>query len=210
MDYPVFEHPDSYLKTRRGSWVYRFFKERGEQRALDQCLSSLTDVRLVCDAPCGFGHLFPYWHRKKFRFIGLDLSMPMVTLARERLREQKINGEVRYGDIFSLSEHLKERPDLIACVRFIYYFERSQRVKLLQALAAASNRYVLVQYRTKETFRGRWTLYRRKRQGVPIVKQFSLLSEIEEELREAGLAMIRAVPISQFSDRIFVIANKQV
>ena len=102
MEYPVFEYPDSYVKTGRGSWMYSFFKERGEQRAINQCLASLTDVRRVCDAPCGYGHLFPYWHRKKFRLIGLDLSIPMVTLAREKLRKHRINGEIRHGDIFSL------------------------------------------------------------------------------------------------------------
>ena len=49
---------------------------------------------------------------------------------------------------------------------------------------------------------------RKKREGLPILKQFCFLSQIEEELKEAGLAVIRAVPISQFSDRVFIIANR--
>ena len=185
------------------------FKQRGEQRALDRCLASLPDISLVCDVPCGFGHLFPYWHRKKFRIIGMDLSEPMVISAREELRKHKISGHVLYGDIFLLLEHLQERPDLVACVRFIYYFERSQRVKLLQTLALASNRYVLVQYRSMDTPRGKKVMDSKKKQGIPILRHFCSLSEIEEEFEEAGLAVIRTVPISRLSDRVFVIANKR-
>jgi predicted TPR repeat methyltransferase len=209
MEYPIFKDPAGYLKTRRGSWVLSFIKQRGEQQALDRCLASLPDIRLVCDVPCGFGHLFPYWHRKKFRIIGMDLSEPMVISAKEVLRKHKISGDVLYGDIFSLLEHLQERPDLIACVRFIYYFERSQRGKLLQTLAAASNRYVLVQYKSTDTLRGKMVMDRKRKQGMPISKQFCSLSEIEEEFEEAGLTAIRMVPISQFSDRVFIIANKR-
>jgi SAM-dependent methyltransferase len=209
MEYPIFKDPAGYLKTRRGSWVLSFFKQRGEERALDQCLAPLPDIRLVCDAPCGFGHLFSYWHKRKFRIIGMDLSKPMVVSAREELRKREISGHVLYGDVFLLLERLQERPDLVACVRFIYYFERSQRVKLLQTFASASNRYVLVQNKSMETLRGKKVVDRKMKQGLPISKQFCSSSEIEEEFEEAGLAVIRTVPISPLSDRVFVIAKKR-
>jgi hypothetical protein len=111
--------------------------------------------------------------------------------------------------VFLLPEHLRKRPDLVACVRFIYYFERSKRVKLLQTLASASNRYVLVQSKSIDTIRGKKVMDRKTKQGLPMSKQFCSLSDIEEEFEEAGLAVIRAVPISPLSDRVFFIAKKR-
>jgi SAM-dependent methyltransferase len=206
--YPIFISPDTYLKTVKGTWGFSFFKQRGEQWVLDRCLAALPDIRLVCDVPCGAGRLFEYWGRKGYRVIGVDLSIPMIRAAGEELLRLNLSGYSLYGDIFSLNDHLQESPDLVACVRFVYYFEKPQRIKLLQTLRAASSHYVLVQYKTMDTFRGRITMRRSTKLGIPSLKQYCSLSEIREELNEAGLSIIRLIPISQFSDRVFIVAKK--
>ena len=208
MNYPLFTAPEIYLKTRQGTVGFTYFKQIGERWALDRCVAMLSAVKSVCDAPCGYGTLFSYWSKKGFQVVGVDLSKPMVTEARDELSRVSLSGNVLYGDIFSLSGLLKERVDLVACVRFIYYFEKTRRVKLLKELAAASNHYVLVQYKTTGTYRGKVRSSEADRKGERQSKYFCSFEQIREELREAGLSNIRIVPISQFSDRVFVIGEK--
>ncbi len=210
MQYPLFNDPESYLKTRRGVFWASHLRKLMEENALDRIMAGLHDVRLVCDAPCGPGTLFPYWNRKGFKIIGVDLSIPMVNRASEYFKRQASGGYVLHGDIVSLPELLRETPDLMVSVRFIYYFNKDQRVNLLRQFVRVSNRYVLVQYKTGETLRARMnSIWRNGVLERPISKQFLSFRQIESELSEAGLTSVRLVPISQFSDRVFVIAERR-
>lgn len=211
MQYPLFNDPESYLKTRRGSGSLTIFKEMGEQRALDRILSNLHDIRVVCDAPCGAGTLFPYWYRKGFKIIGVDLSVSMVNLASKFFEGPDPDGYVIHGDIVTLPEVLRETPELVASVRFIYYFEKNRRIDFLRGFARTSNRYVLVQYKTWQTLRaGMNSVWKNGLLKRPLSKSFLSFRQIEEELRMAGLMNIRLVPISQFSDRVFAIGEKRL
>jgi len=131
----------------------------------------------------------------------------MVEAAAARMRAMRIAGEVRKGDVFHLAEALGEPADIVACVRFCYYFDRAGRVQVLRALAAASRRYVLVQYKTLETSKGRSNAARAARQSrTP--KYWCTDGEIRAELAEAGLKCLCIRPIGWASDFTFVLAKK--
>ena len=205
---PLFDNPDQYLRLRKGSFFVRFLKRKAEERALDSCLRGLDAVRSVCDAPSGPARLFSYWGAKGYRVIGVDLSEPMVEAAAKEHRRLGLQGVVHRGDVFLLSGILEDEPDLVASIRFAYYFDRERRIALMRSLAAASRRYVLVQYKTSDTLKGRIIERRSRTRGRRPAKHYCSFGEMAQEVREAGLVCLRIAPISQFSDRAFVLAEK--
>ena len=205
---PLFDNPDQYLRLRKGSFFARFLKRKTEERALDWCLRGLDAVRSVCDAPSGPARLFPYWSGKGLRVIGVDLSEPMVAAAAKEHRRLGLQGLVHRGDVFLLSGVLKEAPDLVASIRFAYYFGRERRIALMRSLAASSRRYVLIQYKTSETLKGRIIERRSQTQRRRPAKHYCSFAQTVEEVREAGLVCLRIAAIGEFSDRAFVLAEK--
>lgn len=208
VEYPIFDNPKEYLEFRKGKFIYGFFKRWSELRAIDKCLKGIDSITRVCDVPCGPGRLFKYWQKRKFHVIGVDLSDSFVEAAGKMCKELNPKNKVFKGDAFALKNLLgKDGVDLIASVRFFYYFSRKERIQLLKSMAEVSRRYVLVQYKTTETWKGRRELNKIKPSDRPVAKQFNSNDEIMDELKEAGLECIRIVPIAQASDRIFVMAK---
>ncbi len=208
---PLFENPREYLESRRGKFLYGVFKRLSERRAINKSLEGLDNINYICDVPCGPGRLFSYWGKRGYRVTGVDLSDPMLAAAREVCADFDPRNRVIKGDAFSLNDSLAgEKPDLIASIRFFYYFKREKRIELLKTMAAASKKYLLVQYKTTETIRGRRRLRMFARSASPSSQQFCSNEEIREDLEAAGLELIRIVPISQSSDRVFVAARKRL
>jgi predicted TPR repeat methyltransferase len=200
---PLFENAEQYLEFRKGKFIFGIFKNWFERRAISKCLNGFDDVYTVCDIPCGPGWLSPYWREKGYRVISADLSDPMVEAARKMHQRLNLEGRVIKCNAFTLKNTVKKgEPDLIASVRFLYYFKSTDRIGLLKTMAEVSRKYLLVQYKTVETWRGQ-----KKSKMAYSGKEFCSHREIREELQAAGLDCIRIVPIAQSSDRVFVMAK---
>ncbi len=211
--YPKFKEPEKYMQCRVRRTPLGLAKTHTEQRALDRVLKGTTGVRTICDVPSGPGRLFPYWRRQDYRVHGVDVSEPMVAAARKMHEREGLEGSVGHGDAFNLAATLPETPDLVASIRFIYYFDPEKRVELLRSLAAASRRYVLTQYKTTETLRGQVTLVQRLEAGDRVRKRHLRQEacsheQILEEVTRAGLVPLAIEPVGEFSDRVFVLAEK--
>jgi protein tyrosine phosphatase (PTP) superfamily phosphohydrolase (DUF442 family) len=207
--YPLFTGPEQYMRFRESARGLGFLKRWWERRAIARCMKLTEDARTLCDAPCGPGRLFPAWRKWFPSIIGVELSDPMVEAAGRYLKMLGMGGEVRKGDVFHLRDALPEPVDIVASVRFIYYFERPDRLRALRSLAAASRRYVLVQYKTLETFKGRRNAaHMAKRTGPRCVKHYCSDDDIRAEFAEAGLRCLCISPISTGSDFTFVLGEK--
>lgn len=205
-DYPVFTDPEGYSKLREPGGLAGWFKTRAENKALTRCLSQTHDVHTVLDIPCGPGRLFPYWHHRHFSVIGMDFSVQMVAAADRKHHDMHLDGRVARGDAFHLEAMPEEHPELVASVRFVYYFEPSERVELMRSLGKASTHYVLIQFKTSETWKGHHNEIRSKAKARG--KRFCTNEEILKEVREAGLTPLMLEPIGEFSDRAFLLAEK--
>jgi hypothetical protein len=203
--YLDFGSPEEYLGVRKGKFVFGFFRRWFEMRAIDKCLKDLPDIHSVCDIPCGAGTLFPYWHKRGYKVIGADLSDRMIEAAGNMFRHLNLEGGVFKCNAFNLKNSLKEdEVDLIASVRFFYYFKRDKRIELLKAMGEVSRKYLLVQYKTTETRKGRQRFKKISSSDLPPIAQLCSSEEILEELNLACLDCIKLVPISQASERVFV------
>jgi len=198
----AFDDPESYLRNRRGRFGFRGLKTWAERRALAACLDAAGPLTRICDCPSGPGRLVSFWNGRGVTILCVDASAPMVAAAGKRIADLRAPGraiEARAEDLVSVA---LPQPDLVSSVRFLYYFDRESRLTLLRAFAAATRRFVLVQYKTSETWKGRRNALR-ERHG----RAFCSRSEIEAELAAAGLHFLAFRPISQFSDRAFVLAE---
>jgi len=211
--FPVFRDPDAYMKMRHRPTLSGRAKVFFEKRALDHCLAGLSDIRTVCDVPSGPGRLFWYWQERGLRILGYDYSEQMVEASAAALVALNADGKAGHANAFELTKALDEVPDLVASVRFIYYFDEEKRVELLRALAAASRRYVLVQYKTTETLKGHINRHRdmeagKKPRPEHLAKVGCSHYQMTREFARAGLLPLRVEPIGEFSDRMFVLAEK--
>jgi hypothetical protein len=211
--YPVFRNPDKYMKNRERGNPLGMIKIGGEYRALDRCLKDIPGIHTICDAPSGPGRMFPYWKKKNYTVYAVDISERMVSASQKIHETSGLPGKAAMGDIFKLNEMLEEKPDLVACIRFVYYFNSEDRAKLLQVLSETTSRYVLVQYKTTETIKGQMTLARRssevKKPQKTHLEQWAVsYNQIIKEMKQSGLNPLRIQPIGEFSDRVFVLAEK--
>lgn len=204
--YPVFTDPEGYTKLREPGGIAGWFKTRAENKALSRCVDLAQGVKTVLDVPCGPGRLFPYWHTRGWTILGMDFSVQMVEAATRKHAEMKLPGRVAHADAFKFEAPPAEAPELVASVRFVYYFEPHERVALMKSLAKASGHYVLIQFKSAETWKGKRNEARSKAKARG--KRFCTNEQILKEVVEAGLTPLRLQPIGEFSDRAFLIAEK--
>ena len=206
MDFPLFHDPAAYIALREGRFAVKTrLKKWYEQRAMDRCLALTGEITSVCDIPSGPGRLFEYWLTKGWAVTGMDLSEEMVQASRALHQSLALDGSVRHHNAF---EEYPGAFDIVASVRFIYYFERAERVRLIQSLASMSNRYLLLQYKTSETRKGAINARKPLNAKVAYRKYHCTHQEIVDEISEAGLLLLGIECISHSSDRVFVIAEK--
>ena len=206
MEFPLFRDPAGYLSLREGRFGLKTrLKKWYERRAIDRCLSLTRDINTVCDIPSGPGRLFDYWSARGWKVTGMDLSEEMVWASRARHHILALDGSVQHHNAFD--EH-PETFDIVASVRFVYYFKRADRIRLIKSLASMSTHYVLLQYKTSETRKGAKNARKSPNANVAYRKYHCTRKEISDEISEAGLLLRGMEFISQSSDRVFVIAEK--
>lgn len=209
--YPVFSKPEQYASKREGASLRARIQQRLERRALRRVLHGLVGVQWICDVPCGTGRLFSVWQGKGWSVRGVEYSEPMADVAREYLTTLGKGGEVLQGDAFDATPQ-HDPCDLVASMRFAYYFDDAERVELVRSLAARTKRYLLIQHRRTDTLAARWRAWRaRRRAGRRSTKPKPgcTLAEARRELEENGYRVLRVVSHGRLSDRVLVLAEKR-
>jgi len=202
----VFMDPERYLRRREGGLAAlgkRFGKRIGERRALRRALDACGPLETVLDCPCGMGRLFPFWAARGLSVTGVDRSPAMVEAARAKLRALGAEPEVTHGRVTDLDDAFDRQFDLVTSIRFVYYFDAQARPEILRLLARRSRRWVLVQYKSSETRKGRHNRRRGRNQGKHPLSR----SEIRAELAEAGLRLVALESHGPLSDRVLALAQ---
>jgi SAM-dependent methyltransferase len=197
-----FSDPVRYLRERRGPLLVGWLRRWKERKVLAECLRFAPEIESVCDCPSGPGRLFRFWRDRGLAIVGVDASPQMVDAARAELRRLGLDAEqARQGNALDLGRIVATRPQLVASVRFLYYFGRQERRALIEAFKAASSRYLLLQLRTRDTWKGR----RSSRQHPE--RAYHTRAEVFAELEGAGLRVLAVRGLGWFSDRCFVMSE---
>lgn len=70
---------DAWYRTRRGAMY-----DRLEKRAVDSLLPSASDGGKLLEIGCGTGHFSEHFASRGFEVTGVDISKPMIALARQK------------------------------------------------------------------------------------------------------------------------------
>ncbi|MBL8896503.1 MAG: class I SAM-dependent methyltransferase [Planctomycetes bacterium] len=208
--YPLFRRPDAYHQKRCASALRNRIQRWSERRALRALLDSAEGIHSVCDLPCGIGRSFELWAAAGLSVLGIELSAPMAERAERERAALELPGRVEIGDAFDASA-AHGRADLVACLRFAYYFSPVQRRDLLAALQSRSHRYLLIQYRVGNGVLGRWKSARavvRMQRRATRAKHACPWEEIRPELESAGWSVLRMRRQSPLSDRVLILAER--
>lgn len=127
--------------------VYRW----REENAIRQALRDLQPGSKVLDAACGTGRVTALLCRLGFRVTGCDISIAMMTVARQRLMSLG-------HDIPLVATDAQELPypnrsfDVATCVGLLMHLDAEARVGVLRQLARVARHGVLVQHACVQPF----------------------------------------------------------
>jgi SAM-dependent methyltransferase len=167
--------------------VARFVASR--QRALEGLLAAGTGTETLIDVGCGSGEVLAALRPRVGRAIGIDLSRPLLELAR---------AECPQAPLAEADAHHLPFPDgaghIILAVGLLDYVERPRRVLAELARATAPGGRVLLTYPQRPSpfwwlrrgwgARLRWWLFR-----LPPIQNAVTWGELQQALSAAGLVV---------------------
>jgi SAM-dependent methyltransferase len=200
----------AYEQRRYPPGYFTRFKRQQDIRTLHESIG--PGPLTVLDLPCGSGRLMGPMMARRYRVVGSDLSWEMLQEGRRRLgAEHGLLGLVR-SDVRRLPFR-DGAFDMVVCMRFLYYFETLERIRLLREMSRVARRYLLLQYRVRSTFPAfLWRV--RYRAGITSrdrSRRCLAVSEIRREVEKAGpLRIVRVRPVSiWFSDRAYILCARK-
>lgn len=120
-------------------------KWKGEDRKVKEYLWDFPEGTSILDIPCGTGRFFPFYRKKQFKVLGLDISPDMVAEAQKRARDSIA---VKVGDIFNIG--LFKEFGIIVCIRFLNLIEPEDFKHALAEMQRASRSRVIFTLRVKQ------------------------------------------------------------
>jgi ubiquinone/menaquinone biosynthesis C-methylase UbiE len=175
-----------------GRWVNHL-----EKKTLLNCMKELMPEDTVLDIPLGTGRIAAFLLSRGFQVAGADISEEMMALAKNRLR-----GFPNFmGAYLEDAEHLSFPDgsfDAVVSVRFMLHLPPPVRIKILKEMKRVARKGLFVAYCVS----GFTTEISKFLQGIG-KKSGDLLypgtkKQMEEEMDEAGLEIIRDLPMLRF------------
>ena len=162
----------------------------------------------ILDLPCGTGRLSIYLARKGFKVSAGDLSLEMIKAVEGRIENQNLKDLI----ISEVSD--AEAPnypddsfDAVVCLRLLGHAPPEVRIKILKELKRVSKKYLILAYYHRGCFQNllrRRKRYRSGEQWHPVS-----LSEMEKEIKSAGLIKIKTFPLALgVSETLIVLTRK--
>jgi ubiquinone/menaquinone biosynthesis C-methylase UbiE len=188
-----------------------------DKRAIDGLLQNMEATFRVLDLACGTGRLTHFLVKKGYHCVGLDISLQMIQIAKNRLK--KISGFI--GLCQGSAEVLpfaSESFDYITSIRFWGHIPRDERQLILSEVYRVSKRYFVVEVcipGSISRIRRYWKKkieQLRNRTFIEGIWEWHLFTyrEIELELNNNGFKLAKKIPKLPFlSDAWFLLAQKE-
>ena len=195
-------------KFRKGlfrRWTHS--KEAANLQAALEEASALGEMDLVLDVPCGAGRWAGLLKGAGRTYLGLDLSLPMLRICRER--------EGLAGSTIQASAWALPLPDggadLTACIRLLHHVrEEEEKRALLGELCRVTAKALLVTFLDGQSPKQR--LHRKKARilGRPLRRPSWTRGALEKAARERGFAPVRYWSLSPwFSGQTLALLERE-
>ena len=192
-----------YEARRFGTPLARW-KHRHDEALVAALLARSGPHGSVLDLPCGTGRLFPVLSRAVPLVLGADLALEMMQAGRAAREARAV--PLFQADALRLPL-ADASVDALVSLRFLFHFERPERVAMLREFARVAGRAVIVQTRlatsVKHVARGL-----RARVGLARRRPAQGKAELAHDLASAGLELVELAPLSRlFSDKALLLAR---
>ena len=148
------ERPDEFWRVPTTAKEYerhrfrnlwgRFYRWREEQ-AIQQALREVPPGSSVLDTACGTGRVTALLRRMEFGATGCDVSLAMMTVARQKLTA--LGYDVPF--VASDAQHLpypEKSFDAVTCIGLLMHLDANTRVAILRQLASIARDRLVIQY----------------------------------------------------------------
>jgi ubiquinone/menaquinone biosynthesis C-methylase UbiE len=132
-------------ETRRFDSLWgRLYRWR-EESAIQRALRGLRPANTVLDTACGTGRVTRLLRRNGFQVTGCDVSIAMITVARNRLTTLGYDVPLVATDARALP-YAEKSFDAATCIGLLMHLYADARVAVLRQLARVSRDRIVVQY----------------------------------------------------------------
>ena len=121
---------ERYDRERFSGLAGRVFNSL-ERRTLRRAFSRVDRSAKVLDLPCGTGRLAETLLGDGFHVVGVDISAPMLEVARRKLQRFGDRFETRVGDVRDLAHGERATYDVALCARVLMHFPLEQQIEWL-------------------------------------------------------------------------------
>jgi SAM-dependent methyltransferase len=181
------------------------WKHRRDETLVTELLARSGPHASVLDLPCGTGRLFPALQRAVPLVLGADLAREMLLAGRAARPEVRL--PLLQADATRLP-FADRSVDALVSLRFLFHFERAERVAMLTEFARVARRAVIVQVRHGETLKHRARGLRHRFGLARRYRPAEGRGELVAELAAAGLELVELAPLARlFSDKALLLAR---
>ena len=197
-----------YEKTRFEG-IYGRTKNWNTKRVISKLVRLTGRKGFALDIPCGTGRLSHLIVKSGYQWIGADISLEMMMESRKKMMNGMEGSS--WWNIRLDAEMMPFKDDSLDCIfsiRFIYHIPVEIRYRMLKEMRRVTKKWMIIDYnypnKFKELGRRIGSLF-----GERSIKKRITFPEISKELRENGLHIYKAIPVSRlFSDNIILLCNK--
>jgi SAM-dependent methyltransferase len=123
-----------------------------EQEIIEGILDAYPPGSLVLDVPIGTGRFLPFYQRKKFTIVGIDVSVDMLNEAHKQLEPGSINCSLYAGDIRKLDDSgLPDKMFEVAVMcRMTRWLSPNEIVGVMRELGRLTKREIILTARVAD------------------------------------------------------------
>jgi ubiquinone/menaquinone biosynthesis C-methylase UbiE len=191
------ETAERYDLERFSSLLGRWVDHR-EKKTLLKCMKELIlEDDTILDIPLGTGRIAAFLLSQGFQVAGADISEDMMALAKKRL-ESFLDFKGAYREDAEWLSFLDGSFDAVVSIRFMAHLPPLVRIKILKEMKRVARKGLFINY----CIRGFSTEVSKFLQGIGRKSGHLLYPATKEEMRkeigEAGLEIIRDIPMLRF------------
>jgi 2-polyprenyl-3-methyl-5-hydroxy-6-metoxy-1,4-benzoquinol methylase len=179
-----------------------------ERRMLSRAFRQVPRTGVVMDLPCGTGRLAETLLQDGFSVVGIDISAPMLEVARRKLQRFGPKFQTRVGDVRELARTERGSYDVALCARVLMHFPLDQQIEFLRSVALLTKGTVIFSQSLSSP-------YQRMRRGIkkvllnagpaayPITE-----TQLKALLKGAGLREVRRFRLARLiSEAMYVVTE---
>jgi SAM-dependent methyltransferase len=159
-----------------------------EQKIVEGYLRGLKPSSRVLDIPCGEGRMNGLFGKNAIEYVGSDISLPMLKLVKGSFQSRML----LRADALNLPFPDNAFQGLIS-IRLLHRIqEKGIRAGMLREMGRIVDGTFMVSYYVKWNIKGIKRILQGKYPGLSV-------AEIREDIGEAGLRLISAIPLRRLS-----------